>query len=59
LLSSLLTEGANIEEIVFEFNEALKKACNNSFQTQSSEKLYIIQILPLVDCRPNNPQKKN
>jgi len=31
LLSSELTEGANIEKIVAEFNEALKMACNNTF----------------------------
>jgi len=31
LLSSLLTEGANIEKIVSELNETLKMACNNTF----------------------------
>jgi len=31
-LSSLLTEGANIEKLVDEFNEALTMACNNTFQ---------------------------
>jgi len=30
-LSCELTEGANIEKIVAEFNEALKMACNNIF----------------------------
>jgi hypothetical protein len=34
LLASLLTEEANIEKLVVEFNETLKKAYNNSFQTQ-------------------------
>jgi hypothetical protein len=31
-LSSLLTEGANIEKLVDEFNEALTMACNKTFQ---------------------------
>jgi len=31
-LSSLLSEGANIEKLVDEFNEALTMACNNTFQ---------------------------
>ena len=33
LLSSELTEGANIEKIVTEFSEALKMVCNNAFPT--------------------------
>jgi mannosyltransferase OCH1-like enzyme len=31
-LSSLLTKGANIEELVDEFNEALTMACNKTFK---------------------------
>ena len=36
MLSSLLNENANIEEIVLKFNESLKTACNNTFQIHRS-----------------------
>ena len=38
LLSSLVTEGANIEKLVDEFNEALTIACNKSFQIHRSSR---------------------
>jgi paraquat-inducible protein B len=37
-LSSLLTEGANIEKIVDEFNEALTMACNKTFQIHKASR---------------------
>jgi hypothetical protein len=38
MLSSLVTENANIEEIVFKFNESLKTACNNTFQIRRASR---------------------
>jgi len=37
-LSSLLTEGANIEKLVDEFNEALTMACNNTIQVHRASR---------------------